>query len=416
MRVTIILLFVFSAFTAFSDDLSQAYEDVMEIYRQGDFITSKKAAQNFLEVAKAKEDIFYMTKTYYLLGYVCSQTDDFGNAIIYYLEGARHAEISEREDLEGNLIAIYKNLALILGDYGHYELSHKFINEGLRVAHKRKDDSQVIVLLNNRIHELLEEQKMDLALTQIDSLLNNFQVSEQRRVVMTNKIGVAYSSLGENQKALEYYGKVVDAGPEISPETYSLSVQNIGTIYFDEKEYDKAISYYLEAYKFNIDKGFTLRELRTLEKIGQTYIEVSDYDQALNYFQKAIDLIDAGHQTPTSYEIFREVSKVYSILGEYETALEYGRQYSEHLEQFIAQQKEIEELDKKYNIQLLTDRYFDLLAANTEKRETERMAKLGIAGSSVFFLGLLLIVLYRNHRVKREIENQLKSIELLSEV
>ncbi|WP_421896905.1 tetratricopeptide repeat protein [Marinoscillum sp.] len=416
MRVTIILLFVFSAFSAFSEDLSRDYENVMDIYRQGDYPITREAAQNFLEVAKAKEDIFYMAKTYYLLGYVCSQTDDFGNAIIYYLEGARHAEISEREDLEGSLIAIYKNLAVILGDYGHYELSHKFINEGLRVAGKRKDESQIIVLLNNRIHELLEEQKMDQALVQIDSLLNNFQVSEQRRIVMTNKIGVAYSSLGENRKALEYYGKVIAAGPEISPETYALSVQNAGTIHLDEKEYDKAISFYLKAYEFNIDKGFILKELRTLEKMGQTYSELGDYDQALHYYQKAIDLIEDGHQTPTSYEIFREVSKVYSTLGAYETALEYGRQYSEHLEQFIAQQKEIEELDKKYNIQLLTDRYFDLLAANTEKQETERMAKFGIAGSSLFFLALLLIVLYRNHRVKREIENQLKSIELLSEV
>ncbi len=100
-----------------------------------------------------------------------------------------------------------------------------------------------------------------------------------------------------------------------------------------------------------------------------------------------------------------EVSKVYSILGEYETALEYGRQYSEHLEQFIAQQKEIEELDKKYNIQLLTDRYFDLLAANTEKRETERMAKFGIAGSSVFFFGTIAHSTVPQPQSKEEIEN-----------
>ncbi|MFH6982766.1 tetratricopeptide repeat protein [Marinoscillum luteum] len=233
---------------------------------------------------------------------------------------------------------------------------------------------------------------------------------------MKNKLGAAYGELGNHKAALENYKYVIDRGPDVSPETYALCMENTGGIYLEQKEYSKALEYLLATYDFDSDKQYNQKALRTLGKIGQTYFELSDYGQALNYYQKAIELIEQGNQTPTSYEIFREVSKVYSILGEYETALEYGRQYSEHLEQFIAQQKEIEELDKKYNIQLLTDRYFDLLAANTEKRETERMAKFGIAGSSVFFLGLLLIVLYRNHRVKREIENQLKSIELLSEV
>ncbi|VXD13334.1 conserved exported hypothetical protein [Marinoscillum sp. 108] len=416
MRVTIILLFVFSAFTAFSEGLSEAYENVMSVYSQGDHSVTKEIAVDFLSIAKEQNDTYYMTKTYYLLGYLCTHTDDFGNAIIYYLEGARHAEISERDDLKPSLIAIYKNLALILGDYGHYSLSHKFINEGLRVASELKDEQQIIILLNNRIHELLSEKRLNEGLKQIDSLLANFHVSEKRFLVMKNKLGAAYGELGNHKAALENYKYVIDRGPEVSPETYALCMENTGGIYLEQKEYSKALEYLLATYDFDSDKQYNQKALRTLGKIGQTYFELSDYGQALNYYQKAIELIEQGNQTPTSYEIFREVSKVYSILGEYETALEYGRQYSEHLEQFIAQQKEIEELDKKYNIQLLTDRYFDLLAANTEKRETERMAKFGIAGSSVFFLGLLLIVLYRNHRVKREIENQLKSIELLSEV
>lgn len=419
MKVLIIQILLLASLASYASDLPTAYEEVMGIFQggKGDYGITKKKAEALLAMAKKENNTFYMTKTYFLLGHVCAYTDDFGNSVIYYLEGARYAELSENKDLDPTLISIYKNLSLILADYGHYELAYQFINEGLKVATRIKDEKQIISLLNNRIHELIEEEQNEQALAQIDSLMSNFKVSEKRLLILHNLSGAAYDKLHDPQKAIKHYQYVIDHnGSEISPETYSLCLENIGYIHLTEENPSLALDYFSKALEFNIKNKYHQKTLRILQKTGTAYFDLEQYDLSLEYYHRGIELMEKGGFTPTSYEIYDELSAVYAAQGDFESALKYGTLYSQSLEKYLAQQKEIEDLDKKYNIQLLTDRYFDLLAANQEKKAFEKLAKLGIGGTTSLFVIILMIILYRNYRTKRDIQQALRSIEVLSEV
>ena len=73
-------------------------------------------------------------------------------------------------------------------------------------------------------------------------------------------------------------------------------------------------------------------------------------------------------------------------------------------------------LGQLYNIQLLTDRYYDLLAADMEQKRTEKLAKFGIGGTASFFLIILSVVVYRQKRMKITLARELHELELHSEV
>ena len=139
-------------------------------------------------------------------------------------------------------------------------------------------------------------------------------------------------------------------------------------------------------------------------------------DSSLFYFHKAIELVENGDQDAVSYEVYHLASQVYSRRGDYKTALKYKELYSIRLEEYIAQQFKITEDEQKYNIQLLTDRYFDLLAADKDQKNTERMAKFGISGTALVFLSILLAMLYKQRRTRVSLARELSLIEAESDV
>lgn len=401
---------------AVANKLPVLYDSIKYYNKQGDFSSVVSTGLKTLELAKSENDKYYLAKTYYLLAFIYAKNDDFGNSIIYYLEGARFAELSDNPDSKKDLISIYKNLSNILSRYRHFDLAHKFMGEGLRVAQSQNNTDQIVSLLHNKIQYLLDDEKYDQALIEIQDLLDKYELSKARQLSIRNKIGIAYHNLGDNAQAIENYMAVIDNDPNIDPEIYSLSLMNLGNIFRENKDLVKALAYYTQTIQVAQANNLNIREIRGNQQIGITHASNNEPQTAIEYFQRCIVLMESGQETPNTYEIYRELSNCYTLLGDYETALKYERIYSVKLEEFIEQQKKIEELDKKYNIQLLTERYFDLLAADQEKKETERLAKFGIGGTSFVFLSILFLMLYKQQRTKLSIEKELTNIELTSEV
>ena len=126
---------------------------------------------------------------------ISSEINDYGNSVIYYLEAARFAE-SVGSTLNSDLIGIYKNLGNIVGDYGHFNLAHKFIESGIRLAIEENDSTELESLSNNKIHELLAEERYNEALKEINHMFLYFKLSEERVYDLRQKKAMALAHLG----------------------------------------------------------------------------------------------------------------------------------------------------------------------------------------------------------------------------
>lgn len=400
----------------YSQTIENRYNEVMDIFLKDNLTEAKRLSLELLDEAKDNNDRYHLTKIYYLLGYICEYTDDFGNSIIYYLEGARYGLMSGDERLKADVISIHKNVATLLADYKHFDLAHRFLNEGLNLAREVNNEKQIISFLSNRVFLYLDQEMFEEAIHEIAAIRENHIITPERNVILLNKLGWAQQSLGLYEEASRSYKEVIQDTTSIGLKVYAISLQNLALIKSNEGNYKEALKHLQESINYCKEFNYPRWLLRSYSDIGSIYFNHGNIDQSIKYFNLGIALVENGDQDAESYEIFNLASQAYQSIGNLDLALINKELYSTRLEQYIEQQKEIAELGQLYNIQLLTDRYYDLLAADMEQKRTEKLAKFGIGGTASFFLIILSVVVYRQKRMKITLARELHELELHSEV
>ena len=95
---------------------------------------------------------------------------------------------------------------------------------------------------------------------------------------MANKIGIAFHQMLQLQLAKKNYERAVKLDPK-----YSEAINNLGTIYYANKNYGRAISYYKRALKNNPSASI-------YSNLGSAYFARKKYKEATVYYEKALQL------------------------------------------------------------------------------------------------------------------------------
>ena len=147
-----------------------------------------------------------------------------------------------------------------------------------------------------------------------------------------NNIGLIYKKKGENNKALKYYELSLEVrkkvlGPD-HPDT-ATSYDNIGGVYNSKDEYKKALEYYQNALKIREEKlGLEHPDTASsYNNIGLVYYAKGENGKALKYHKKAAAIrekvLGLDHpDTATSYDY---IGNVYREKEDYNEALKYHK-------------------------------------------------------------------------------------------
>jgi len=167
------------------------------------------------------------------------------------------------------------------------------------------------------------------AIALFEQALKLYREAGDRRgeaTTLTN-IGSVYSDLGEQQKALEYYSQSLplrratgDRGGEAT------TLNNIGSVYSDLGEQQKALEYYSQSLPLLRAVGDRRGEARTLNNIGLVYSELGEQQKALEYYSQSLPLLRAVGDHSGEAVTLNNIGSVYSDLGEKQKALEYYSQ------------------------------------------------------------------------------------------
>ena len=95
-------------------------------------------------------------------------------------------------------------------------------------------------------------------------------------------LGIVYKKRGEHDKAIELFEKSMSLG-KAYPEIFL----HLGDIYFDRKDYNKAIVYLEAALEIDFSKKV---RLGILNKLGRTYGKLGENEKAVEAFEEAIRL------------------------------------------------------------------------------------------------------------------------------
>jgi tetratricopeptide (TPR) repeat protein/TolB-like protein len=147
---------------------------------------------------------------------------------------------------------------------------------------------------------------------------------------LMDNIGTIYANKGQIDRALEYYLKdksISDALGLQNTADYASLMGNIGNVYYNKGQIDRALEYHLKSKSINDGLGLqnTADYAGFMMNIGSSYQSKGQIDRALEYYLNSQSVMDRmGLQNTVDYaNLIYGIGNVYYNKGQIDRALEY---------------------------------------------------------------------------------------------
>ncbi|WP_396680131.1 tetratricopeptide repeat protein [Microcystis aeruginosa FACHB-524] len=140
-------------------------------------------------------------------------------------------------------------------------------------------------------------------------------------------LGIVYDSLGEYQKASEFYQQSLAITREIGDRWgEAASYNNLGTVYDSLGEYEKAIEFHQQSLAITREIGDRGSEAKSYNNLGIVYYSLGEYQKAIEFHQQSLAITrEIGDRGGEAYS-YNNLGNVYNSLGEYQKAIEFHQQ------------------------------------------------------------------------------------------
>lgn len=402
----LILLITFKLSTSanIKDDLGRIYDLLL---------SDREAAKELILKLKSTNDDLrddlWMVRSNFYLAYIHKLDDEYGKSVIYYLEAIRNAENASYEGIIPEKISLHKNLSNIFHQFNAHDLGESYSDKALEFAQLSTDTSQIISIKLNKAINLRKRERFDSA---IDLFLEVYSMSPSERVV--NEIGLAFMLKKDWINAKLYFNKLLEE-KNTSKIYTARAFHNLGEIEYENGNIEDAIGKLIVS--IEIKESLSKKDFKSLFTsymvTSEYLLEMNALDDARAFLEKAEKLTSKINLSLEQFHIYELLSEYNSLIGETGESQYYSNLYSSKLKSHIDTQEEIQETDKRYNMDLITKRYFDEVAKQEKIASILFYSRLTSGG----LLALLLLVIgynrYEKMRIRRSIEQKLVQFEML---
>ena len=138
--------------------------------------------------------------------------------------------------------------------------------------------------------------------------------------------GVIYFTQGLNSKALDYFLLALEYSENLDKEK---EYNNIGTVFFNEQEYEEAYNYYNKALEILKGKGDQYGISVANNNIGDVFKMMGKYDVALMYYNKVLSASDSLNNPDMEIISMSNIGVLKEMMNDGDSAIYY---YSKALE------------------------------------------------------------------------------------
>ena len=141
-------------------------------------------------------------------------------------------------------------------------------------------------------------------------------------------LGIAYQSLGDYQKAIEYHKKLLKTAKKIGDRVGERGAYgNLGNAYQSLGDYQKAIEYHEKHLKIAKEIGDRAGEGRAYGNLGNTYHLLGDYQKAIEYHEKDLKITKEIGDRAGEGRAYGNLGNAYQSMDYYEIAMEYREKH-----------------------------------------------------------------------------------------
>lgn len=163
---------------------------------------------------------------------------------------------------------------------------------------------------------------------EITQQLDNKEIEES---ILLNNIGIIYMSIGDYNNALFYLKKSLSIDRQIGKRTFiSKDLNNIGLTYRNrglysknEQDFHEALNYYFDCLRLTKKTEDKKTEIQVLSNIGTVYIDLKNYDKAIKFFQLSFVKSEAIRDLEATGMILNNLGIVHFYLKNYDRAIAY---------------------------------------------------------------------------------------------
>ncbi|MCB1053132.1 MAG: diguanylate cyclase [Acidobacteria bacterium] len=287
------------------------------------------------------------SKLYAEMGSMFLKNAQFSKAETYLAEG-----LKVTPDTSETKIELHSNLGVSFAQQGklHDGLEHMILAEKLYQTLKGEESINYIKNIGG-IMVYLEKWEDSIAYTERALRLAGSTPS-QTVVSLYNNLGTAQLNLKQTEAARASFQRGLDMAKSLNYQSLSL-LNNMGFLLIDEKEFQKALPYLLEAEKAH-EASKAFENLAIARKnIGQAYQGLGQYEKAGTYFQSSYDLYAEHDLRSNRLELFPVFIENWIHLGNYRKAYELMKEYKALNDEStaLAAKVEVEDLQSKYELE-----------------------------------------------------------------
>jgi serine phosphatase RsbU (regulator of sigma subunit) len=414
-------------------NVSRCFNDLGSVYRnipnKGNvsinyFMKSITVLYELLEIAKhniVPDEIKSIQKkiavTFSIIGIKAWEDGMYSSAIKYQLNGLK---IWEELGNKKGMANTYNNIGIVYDALGNYD---------------KAIECHVLAIKTREL--FLKDEKKNLKLNEISAIKNAEANSYNNLGVVYEKQGNLLLVSGDSLAAMKVYDKALEdlfRASQLFHETTNASgipmtFDNLGNIFKDKGEYEKAMEYFLKALRFRDEKvcgDCKLDYSVSLISIGSLYYKQHKFKEAVEYLSKALKISDQLGAKENIKSCCEILSKIHFSLGDYKMAYEYLEKCSNVKDSLLNAEsyKQVAEMNAKYE----TDKketQIKLLEKDNEKQDIEsKKQKIITFSVSIGLCLVLLLTLFilrgyqqkkKAHVIisqqKQEVENKNQLIE-----
>jgi signal transduction histidine kinase len=213
---------------------------------------------------------------------------------------------------------------------GDYQKSIVYYLQSLDAARKLRAVNYEVSALNDLAYVYVNTKQMERAKDMYLECARRSQTEKDLGSVITayGNLGAIYNQLKKQDSALYYlnkglaYAKLHEHGTDLSS-FYS----NMGNVYFDKKEYGRALGYFQRIYRQDaLDSNLAGLWLDNLN-IADVFIATRQYDSGYVHALQSLQLAQKIQAKSKEADSYAMLSKLYAARGEYKTAFDYQQRW-----------------------------------------------------------------------------------------
>ena len=201
--------------------------------------------------------------------------------------------LREAANGDPNNFRYYQTLGLAFSMNGQLDLAEEALAKALAINPKDSESRNLMGSI------LVEQGRYDDAVAELREVIKDSTYNQPQFPFFN--LGICYRKQGRRSEAIAAFSRAV----QLDPKFYRAYVA-LGEIYKEQKDFEKALEYYLKA-----EPGFN-NEIAILFEIGMALFRLKRYDEAKSYLAQVSILFPQPSIDKPTQEMLRYIEKLQS--------------------------------------------------------------------------------------------------------